>query len=282
MAAFKARMRSLAADLTPPVAWRAAQRLWRRAHGLGWHNFEGSWRTLAEVPAASNDPCAHDDPWAQTIGSGWLANLKDCDGASPISDNTGRLILPLLVAQFTGRLTVLDFGGGPGSGLANILKFARGLGLSNLYYVLVETPAMCRLVRAEIEALGGAAVEEIPGDLPRPLIVHAGSSLQYFSDYEETIRRLTHLTPDYFIVSNTPMSDCPTYARQVLNAPWRKIAAWVFNRADFIAAMEKRNYRLTFSVDHDQPLTHKKAPGPSAMASIVFSSHHAGSHSKKL
>jgi putative methyltransferase (TIGR04325 family) len=282
MTAFKARMRSLATDLTPPVALHAAQRLWRRAHGLGWHNFEGSWPTLAEVPAASNNAGEQNDPWAQTLAPEWRANLESRDGASSIVETTGGLLLPLLVAQFAGRLTVLDFAGGAGIGLANILKHARGLDLSHLHYVLVETPAMCRIACAEIESRGGVAVEEIPAALPRPLIVNAGSSLQYIPDYEETIRRLTHLAPEYFIVSYTPVSDCPTYARQVLNAPWRKIAAWVFNRADFIAGMEKCGYRLTFSVDHGQPLTHKNAPGPSAMASMVFSPHHRGAHSDKL
>jgi putative methyltransferase (TIGR04325 family) len=263
-------MRSLAFDVTPPLALRAAQRVWRRAYGLGSHNFEGSWPTLAEVPATSNRAANDDDPWAQTIGSEWRANLESCNGASPIADNTGGLLLPLLAGQFSGQLTVLDFGGGPGIGLANILKHTRGLELSRLHYVLVETSAMCRVARAEIEARGGAAVEEIPAVLPRPLIVHAGSSLQYIPDYEKTISRLTHLAPNYFVVSHTPFSDCPTYARQVLNTPWRKIAAWVFNRADFIAGMEKCGYRLMFSVDHAQLLTHKNAPGPSVMASMVF------------
>lgn len=269
--AFKRRMRALVTDLTPPVALHVAQRLWRRAHGLGWYNFEGSWPTLAEVPTTSNRARDEDDPWAQTIGLEWGANLKNCDGASPVSDNTGRLVLPLLASQFAGRLTVLDFGGGPGTGLANILKYARGLDLSLLYYVLVETSAMCRIARAEIESRSGAAVEEIPATLPHPLIVHAGSSLQYVSDYNAAISGLARLAPEYFIVSHTPMGDCPTYARKVLNTPWREIAAWVFNRADFIAGMASHGYRLTFSVNHDLPLTHNNAPGPSAMTTMVFS-----------
>jgi hypothetical protein len=66
---------------------------------------------------------------------------------------------------------VLDFGGGPGAGLANLLRYARGVEFSRLRYVLVETPAMCRLVRAEVESHGGSAVDAIPAELPHPLIV---------------------------------------------------------------------------------------------------------------
>jgi putative methyltransferase (TIGR04325 family) len=165
---------------------------------------------------------------------------------------------------------VLDFGGGPGTGLANILRYARGIDLSRLLYVLVETPAMCRAVRSEIEAHCGRVSEDIPDALVGPLIVHAGSSLQYVSDYQTILSRLAALRPDLFIVSQTPVSGCPTYARQVLSAPHRKLASWVFNRSEFVAAMDARGYRLTFSVDHDLPLTHKNAPGPSFMASFVF------------
>jgi putative methyltransferase (TIGR04325 family) len=236
---------------------------------LGSHNFEGAWPTLADVPVTRN--ANDDDPWAQTIGAAWRENFKTDGDASPTVDATGKLILPLLASQFAGPLTVLDFGGGPGTGLANILRYAHGIDLSRFSYVLVETPAMCRAVRSEIEARAGTAVENIPDVLPSPMIVHAGSSLQYISNYEVTLSRLTALRPAFFIVSQTPVSDCSTYARQVLNTPHRKLATWVFNRSEFIAGMEGRGYRLTFSVDHDLPLTHKNAPGPSVMASMVFS-----------
>jgi putative methyltransferase (TIGR04325 family) len=261
-------LRDLVAGLVPPLLLWPARKLWRRAHGLGWHDFEGAWPTLADVPVT--DRAGADDPLAQTIRTAWRENLKTAGVASPAVDNTGKLILPLLASQFAGPVTVLDFGGGPGVGLANILKHAR-LDSSCLSYVLVETPARCRAVRSEIEARSGTAVEEIPDTLPSPLIVHAGSSLQYVSDYQTTLSRLTALRPELFIASQTPMTDCPTYARQQLNAPHRKMATWVFNRAEFVAGMETRGFRLAFSVDHDLPLTHKNAPGPSVMASMVFS-----------
>jgi len=267
-------IRELIADLVPPVLLRPALRALRRARGLGSHNFEGSWPTLADVPVTPK--AEGDDPWAQTIGAGWRENLATVGTASPTSDNTGKLILPLLVSQFPGALTVLDFGGGPGAGLANILRYTRNLDMSRFSYVLVETPAMCRAVRSEIEVRSGTAVEEIPDQLSAPLVVHAGSSLQYVSDYRAALARLARLAPELFIVSQTPMTDDPTYARQVLNIPHRKLATWVFNRAELVAEMQSLSYRLTFAVDHDLPLTHKNAPGPSVMASMVFSRHDRG------
>ncbi len=257
-------MRRLLADLLPPAVSRLLGRISRRIHGLGWHNFSGQWPTFAEVPVTKEPPGS--DPWAQTIVAGWRDNIK---ASATTRDDIRDLVLPLLASQFTAPLTVLDFGGGAGVGLANMLKFGRP-DLSRLSYVLVETPAVCRIFRGEIESYSGKVVEDIPDVLAKPLIVNAGSSLQYVPDYKSTMARLGALAPDIFIVSETPMSDCPTYACQILNTPHRKMVTWIFNRADFIADMEKLGYGLVFAVARNPGLTHKNAPGPFVIASMVF------------
>ncbi len=253
------------AGVLPPVVSRQAGKAWRRAHGLGWHNFYGRWPTLADVPIS--DETSGSDPWAQTIVAGWRENIKT--SAAPGHDDLRNLILPLLASGFGGRLTVLDFGGGPGIGLGNILKFAR-LDSSRLSYVLVETPAMCRIIRGEIETYSGKVVEQIPDTLEKPLIVNAGSALQYVLDYKSALARLARLDPDIFIVSETPMSDHPTYACQILNTPHRKMATWVFNRAEFVDEMKKLGFSLSFAVARTHQLTHKNGPGPFALLNIVF------------
>jgi putative methyltransferase (TIGR04325 family) len=265
MAKLKDLARPIVMGLTPPALMQPARRFWRLVKGLGWDNFYGAWPRLADVPVTKETDDT--DPWSQTIAARWRENLVA--DATPICDDTGQLILPLLASRFSGPLTVLDFGGGPGVGLANIRQFAR-LDLSRLLYVLVETPAMCGTVRNEIEAHGGKVVEKIRDALPRPLIVNASSSLQYISDYRAVLCNLARLTPEIFIVSQTPVSDCLTYARQILNTPHKKMATWVFNRMEFAADMRSLGYRPIFSVDHDLPLTHGRAPGPSVMASMVF------------
>lgn len=262
-----ANFRHLIAGLMPPLVMRSVRKIWRVAHGLGWHNFYGSWPTLADVPV-TRDVDDNEDPWAQAIAADWQINL-DTGGAS-ICDDTGKLILPILASQFMSQLTVLDFGGGAGVGLANILKFSRP-DLSRLSYVLVETSAMCRAVRRQIEAHSFATVtEQIPHALPAPLIVNASSSIQYIADYQAALSGLARLAPEFFIISQTPLTDSPTCACQVLNTPHRKIASWVFNREEPVATLRSLGYRLTFSVDHDLPLTYGNAPGPWAIASMIF------------
>lgn len=265
MAILRTIIRSLVDGLMPPAILRPVRKLWRISHGLGWDNFYGAWPTLADVPVTQE--IANDDPWAKSIAAGWRKNLESAPG--PTRDDVGRLYLPLLASQFNGPLTVLDFGGGPAAGFAEILKYAR-LNVSDLTYVLVETPGMCRTVRDGLEGFRATAVDAIPESLPKPLIVHAGSSIQYVPDYRAALARLARIRPECFLVTQTPMTEGATYARQVLNTPHRKIASWVFNRFGFINDLQTLGYDLAFSVDHDLPLTHGKAPGPSVMASMVF------------
>ena len=117
-----------------------------------------------------------------------------------------------------------------------------------------------------------AIVEDIPATIAGPVLVNASSAIQYISDYRGTIARLVALAPICFIVSLTPFTDGPTYARQQLNIPHKKLATWVFNRTEFISEMTGLGYSLSFTVDHDLPITYGNAPGASSFASMVFRS----------
>ena len=265
MANFKNALRSVVVGLTPPAIMQPVLRLWRLSNGLGWDTFYGAWPRLADVPVTRLPE--GQDPWSETLTVRWCENLKSAEISAPTVDATGSQILPLLVSSFPGSLTVLDFGGGPGAGLINIVRYARK---ESVHYVLVEVPALVRAVRDEIVARGGEVLANIPSSLPSPLIVHAGSSIQYVADYQGTLDTLAQLLPAYLIISQTPMTDCATYARQILTMPHLKAATWVFNRAEFIVDMRRRGYQMIYSIDHDLPLTHGNAPGPSVMASMVF------------
>jgi putative methyltransferase (TIGR04325 family) len=277
MANLKSGARSPITDLTPPIALRSTLRVWRRARGLGSHTFEGCYPTLAAVPCGENR--YDDEEIAEEVVSS-LDRLKTFVANEPTFDNHGSYILPIIVAQHRGRpLTVLDFGGGPCVGLRLIADHVQRLDLSGFTYCLVENPALCRAVKRRItpvllarfgEASFVAITEDIPEALAGPVIVSASSAIQYISDYRATIARLAALAPICFIVSLTPFTDGPTYARQQLNIPRKKIATWVFNRAEFISEMAGLGYSPSFTVDHELPITYGNAPGASSFTSMVF------------
>jgi len=145
-------MRSLIQDVIPPIMLRPALKVWCQARGLASYNFEGAWPSLADVPVRM--PTADDDPWADATSPDWRKKLADRT-AHPVSYDIVSLILPLLVSQMTGPFTVLDYGGGAAVQLGIIPRYAPGVDLSQMTYVLVETPAMARMVRSEVEARGG-------------------------------------------------------------------------------------------------------------------------------
>ena len=269
-------LRSLVTDLTPPIILRPAQTLWRRARGLGAHTFEGAYKTLADVPCGEGK--YDDDALAESIASS-LEKLRTPD-PHPTFDGEGRSILPVIVGQICEpTTTVLDFGGGPCTGLRLIADHVPALDLSRFSYTLIETPALCRAIKRRIdpilmERFKTASFVEISDAIPSAredsIIVNASSVIQYISDWRSAVTQLATLSPDYFIVGLTPFTDAPTYARQQLNIPHRRIATWVFNHQEFLSVMLDLGYRPAFAADHAVPATYAKAPAKSIFRSIVF------------
>lgn len=258
--------RRLIAEISPPIALRVAARTWRRLRGVGWHTFEGSYSSIEEVPA---QPFSYNDSdIAVDTAISATRGLRNAGHPEPFSDDRCRLLLPTIVSQLGTPLTVLDFGGGPARGLISIIDHVRGIDMSLLRYVVVETPEQCRAFEQHKIAI--EVYHDIPDALPTPLVINAASVFQYIPDWRQTIARLAHLKPKSFVVSQTPVSDQPTYARLQLNIPGKRIAQWVFRRSEFTDVMSSLGYELTFTADHDLPITHAKAPGPSQMTSMVF------------
>jgi putative methyltransferase (TIGR04325 family) len=269
-------LRSFITNLTPPIILRPAQTLWRRARGLGTHTFEGCYRTLADVPCGEGK---YDDDALAEDTAARLEQLKTPD-PHPTFDGEGRSILPFIFGQLCDRpVTVLDFGGGPCTGLRLIADHLPNLGPDRFSYILVETPALCRAIRRRVgpilvQRFGTASFVDIADAIPSNgeniVIVNASSVIQYISDWRSTVAKLAALTPAYFIVGLTPFTDAPTYARQQLNIPHRRIATWVFNRDEFLSTMRDFGYRPIFEADHEVPVTYARAPAESTFKSIVF------------
>lgn len=259
--------RSVIRAVTPPVVFRAGQRIWRRIHGLGAYDFEGPYPTMADVPL----PAARytdAEVAAQAIERGVALFMRP---QRPADDHAGRTILPLVVS-LTRPATVIDFGGDICVGLSRIKAHCPPDVVNALSYVLIETPAMCAALRSRVA--GVRITDEIPTpdqiQITHPVVVNASSSLQYINDWRGTLKRLAALKPQAFIISLTPFTDEPTYAMQQANSPNRRLACWVFNRAELVATMVEAGYRQVFTVEHDLPTTYKGVTQQPTSGSIVF------------
>jgi putative methyltransferase (TIGR04325 family) len=266
-------VRALIVDLTPPILLRFAQRLRRRMRHLvrdiRFRTFVPGHR--APIAGVVCGDGYDDDEYVGLIVTNKLRTIK----SEPYDYRSGYLILPLVVSQLLDqRLTVLDFGGGAATGLFSILDHVVDLDLAKFSYVLVETPAMCRAVRNRIvpvlPQLPVTIVEDIPTSLAGLLIVNISSSIQYIPAYRETLDRIVALSPQLIIISQTQMTNGPSYVHQELH-PYQKIASRIFNRSEFIAEMESLGYACIFTVDHSAPRT--DGNGPLYRTSMIFRLH---------
>jgi putative methyltransferase (TIGR04325 family) len=60
-------------------------------------------------------------------------------------------------------------------------------------------------------------------------IVHIGSSLQYFYDFQGLIKQIIDTEPTYIIITDTAISPLPTFEAIQLNLVSTKIIRWIFN-----------------------------------------------------
>ena len=176
-----------------------------------------------------------------------LANLGIC-GAIPNRVTGERSLLPLLasfVCQNSGRVRILDFGGGMGIDyvfLVNSLTACPAID----YYV-VESEKMCReggfLFEKDDRIYFCSSLPENVTDID---IVHVNSVLQYIEDYTGLLRRLSTYRPRFFLFVRLSAGDFPTYATAQKNMPGMTLAYWFINVNEIIEIMSACGYSLVF------------------------------------
>lgn len=77
-----------------------------------------------------------------------------------------------------------------------------------------------------------------------PEIIYFGSSLQYFENYKKILFDALKLSPEYVIISDTPMAEVETFACAQVNMPGIVIPRWVFNEDEIIATFKNDNYEI--------------------------------------
>ena len=155
------------------------------------------------------------------------------------------------LASAQQRISVVDFGGGAGSGFAQLLA---SLPPSvTLAYEVVDSEAMCtagRKLFADDRRIRfsttlpprGAAVD----------VVYANSVLQYIEDYPRALQQLAAVGAPFVFLGRLAAGRGPTFATRQLNVPGRVFPYWFLNRDEVIAVMAQHGYQLACDslVDH--------------------------------
>ncbi|MEO8603284.1 MAG: methyltransferase domain-containing protein [bacterium] len=265
-------------DLTPPALWRLVRGLRRRwAGGADWVYVPGGW-SEAERLRGWNAPgvaALYRERWpawmAHLDGTGPLAWAHEAPRPGGVAEQNTHLVFAAALARAAcgqPRLSVLDWGGGPG----HYARLARALLPElTLDYHVCDLPglvAVGRQLAPEVTFHEGEDWAARSYDL-----VLASSALNYVRDWRATLAALARATAGYLLVTRLPTTDAASYVfvqRASSNGYGTDYPGWCLARADFLAAGDDAQLALVREfVIGEAPDIHA-APGPCQYRGYLF------------
>ena len=224
--------------------------------------WEGVYSDFKEVPVSG--PGFNGGKWA-TNSLKKISELLEAakkQGTIPSVVAYRANLLPLLAAlvrEETGRVSVLDFGGGLGF---TYVPVAHALvEKSRLDYHIVDVERICESGTQLFENDDCVHFHTSLPSISEVDIVHMGSSLQYIRDWKELINRLADYQSEYFLFTDLMAGDIPTYAT-AQNYYGSKIPHWFFNINEIIATMSSVGFDLLFKSTYTATILGKEQELP--------------------
>ena len=155
-------------------------------------------------------------------------------------------LLPLLasaVCESSGRVSILDFGGGMGVTYIHLISSLPNCAVS---YHVVEREG---IARGGAELFADDARIHFSSELPAQSdfdIVYISSALQYIEDYAALLRALMAYRAKYFLFVKLSSGDFPTYATAQKNVSGSVLPYWFINFGEIIELMASGGYALIY------------------------------------
>jgi putative methyltransferase (TIGR04325 family) len=159
-------------------------------------------------------------------------------------------VLPVLAAALLGRqsrVSVLDFGGGLGTGFM-VLEKALGEAAKRVDYSVVEVGSICCAGEGLFAGKMGPAFHR---DLPAAArfdIVHAASVMQYIENWQSVVARLADYGARFLLFEDMYIGDFQTYAT-LQNYYGSRIRHWCLNADEFVMQVETSGYKLALRTE---------------------------------
>jgi putative methyltransferase (TIGR04325 family) len=234
-----------------------------RRRGAGGH-WSGVYRTYRDVPSAG--PGFEDPRWLRGSRSRMvqlMRTVKEC-GSVPAAPESEASLLPLLAAvvgQTSGRVRILDFGGGLGISYPPVVTAL--VQCDAVEYHVLETPSLCnagtRLFEHDARIQFHA---RLPSPAPAVDIVYLSSALQYVEDYAGLLRELAACQPAYFLFAKLSAGDFPTFATAQRNLAGSVLPYWFLNVDELAGHMAANGYTLVFKQLLQPELASQSLPEP--------------------
>lgn len=243
--------------ITPPILLDLYRRPYR---GCVW---EGIYTHYRDVPSAGEG--FDSDVWVNALRASTevLATSKSC-GTIPTGLTGERALLPLLaslVCTNSGKVKILDFGGGMGVDYIYVTSCLAEC--RSINYHIIESKRVCQ---AAVSLFGDdnriRFHTSLPDDLSELDIVYIRSALQYVEDYRGLINKFADYKPVYFLYVDLSTGDIPTYASAQHNVRGSIIPYWFINVGEIIDLMAARGYGLIFKKVAEGECDQRNFPKP--------------------
>jgi len=239
------RVRDLIKLITPPFIFNLCTKFFRSEH----YAFKGVYSNISEVPIKNKGYKNNDYINQRSLQ---LNNLKDnflqwSELPEAKSGSDHYQLLPFLVSVIKvkkKKIVILDFGGGAAEALIACYKHSL---IKDIDFHIVETTEFIKISKKltnQINQLNW--YDSIPNSLDNLDIVNIGSSLQYVSDYKNTLLDLIEHRPSYILFTDTFMGKKDAYATQQMNIKGLSFPVWIFNLDEIIKLLFRYDYELIF------------------------------------
>jgi putative methyltransferase (TIGR04325 family) len=188
--------------------------------------------------------------WVNTLRKQSLQLLNELEGGGTISAHTLihehplPPVVALLAAWVDTPIRILDFGGGIGNSFVSLIE---SLPTSDLVeFHVLETPAICQLGREVYKKFHNLHFhDELPRDLKKFDVVHAGNSLHYVADWRMMLGQFACYEPRFIMLSGLNAGDIETFVTYQ-NYYGSKIPVWFWNVREIIGALSNLDYNLIY------------------------------------
>ena len=210
--------------------------------------WEGVYNSWEDAPRDDND--FEDNIWINKVTNQAQKNIKACRSgnnfclASSTQDHILSLVGGIVLSSSESNLCVLDFGGGMGTSFFPLITSLPDP--KKVEFNIVEVKTICDIAQ---KILGGFPQlyfhEKLP-KLSKPVnIVHAGSSIQYISDWKGLLAAFIDYQPEILILEDVMAGDIPSFIT-TQNFYGKKIRSRFLNIKELIGEVQSLDYKLIY------------------------------------
>ena len=210
-----------------------------------WEGIYNSWED-----APRDDSHFEDNIWIKKVTDQAQKNLtaynsgKNLCLASSTQDYILSLVGGMLLSSSENNLCVLDFGGGMGTSFFPLIASLPDS--KKIEFHIVEIKTICEGAQKILGDFSQLYFHEELPKLSKPVsIIHAGSSIQYVSDWKGLLASFIDYQPEILVLEDIMAGDIPSFIT-TQNFYGKKIRSRFLNINELIQEVQLLDYKLIY------------------------------------